>query len=329
MSTFGNFALNLIGSAITEGITGNNTGYYQLGGYNNSVFTCGNNCNSAASEAARINNRADLKAGLIFGGVLAGVLGVSKLIQNSSHIEDVKVSIQAETENLNTELAKLGDGTTVDNYKEKINSNKEIINSFTTAETNHKNKTTELGTVDAKLTTLQSSYDGYTQSIAAAEVILSNPEASDNDKIKAQATKDSALKKQGEIQVEIDQAKQQKTKLEQEIATLAETLKTVGDQIKAMEIPSIEGLDIQAKIIENIILCIDEHKKDLLNGADKSQINRTSDKNFAKLFDSEGNVTEEKVSKRDIRAAIAQFRAASGDDQKVAASKLQKLWECF
>ena len=122
----------------------------------------------------------------------------------------------------------------------------------------------------------------------------------------------------------VDKAENDKALLEQQQRTDLETLKGLQGKIEAMPNKGA-GLDSVAAAIEAKVEQLKELEAAYLEKADGNELNRTSENGFAKLFDTDGNVTASDVKKRDIREAINQFKTAT--DKKAAAQNLKKLWD--
>lgn len=328
MSGFANFALNLIGSAISA--SSYNTGEYynfESMGCAGSIFnSCG--CDGVGmSEAAQKSMRnANLKTGLAVGALGIGALILGKVLSG-----DTKAGLKKElteiNKNINDTLADLGNGATIENYQEKIAANRKVIADVDTANTNFDKKEAELATLN---TTIEKTCAGIKEQesiIKNADTVLANTNATDAERNEARQQKETATTEKTKLEAELAKQIEQKEATETALRELGQNLNGLYEQLKTM-VGSTEQLDLIETQLTGLLTQLAEVEAKFLDKADGKEVTRSSENNFAKLFGENGDVnTGEKVSKRDIREAISQYRTATTDEEKAAAAQtLQKLW---
>lgn len=331
MSQFGNFALNLLGTVVTQAMTGS-TGYYNTGAYNNCIFDQANGCcnNGIAAETQASNRR-------VSWGVIGGIAGFAAiaggtwaLIKNGQDKQEVQQRISTLNQEINAELAKVGNGTTAANYETKISENKKVIADYTATDKAVKERTEKISKVSAEVTAFGNIADAAQREMDTQQAIITSAgnTYTAEQKLEAQnaydvaeAKKKKALEDQGKKQAELE-------KLELDQGTDNQKLTGLKTKYDALSVKTAEEFD---KIGASIKTKLEELKgleAEHLENADGNEFNRKASKNFGNLFvDNSNDVKDEViVSKRDIREAINQYRSTTGEAQKTAFERLQKLW---
>lgn len=324
MSTFGNIALGLLGTALNSTLV-NNTGAYYTGSTCNSIWTNGCDCdNTAANNAAATKAKTGLVAGGVLAGVVALTIGGVKLAQKAQEKGQIAEQIGTLNEEINAELAKVGTDATLDNYKTKIEENKKVLADADALCTKTENRKAEISSLESSLVTINKGVETETQNKANAQAIINDTNSTPEQKAAAQTALLAADAKLADWTAKQAKAENDKALLEQQQKKDLETLRDLQGKIEAMPNKGA-GLDSIAATIEAKVAQLKELEAAYLEKADGNELNRTSEDGFAKLFDTEGNVTASDVKKRDIREAINQFKTAT--DKKAAAQNLKKLWD--
>lgn len=331
MSQFGNFALNLLGTVVTQAMTGS-TGYYNTGAYNNCIFDQANECcnNGIAAETQASNRR-------VTWGVIGGIAGFAAiaggtwaLIKNGQDKQEVQQRVSTLNQEINAELAKVGNGATAADYETKISENKKVIADYTATDKAVKERTEKISKLDGEIKTLgnNASNAQRTMTTQLAIVNSTDPSVSQTQRNAAQIAYDKAkaeydeyIKQQGKKEAEKTLLTQEQEIDELKLGELKEKYEVLS--VKTAEEFDTIGASIKAKLAE-----LKELEAEHLENADGNEFNRKASKNFGDLFDATDKVKDGvTVSKRDIREAISQYRSTTGDAQKTAFTRLQNLWD--
>ena len=331
MSQFGSFALNLLGTVVTQAMT-NSTGNYYTGAYNNCIFDQANGCcnNGIAAETQASNRR-------VTWGVIGGIAGLAAiaggtwaLIKNGQDKQEVQQRISTLNQEITAELKKVGTGATTGNYKAKIDENKKVIADYTATDKAVTERTEKISKLDGVIKTLGENASKALGTMTTQEAIVNStdPNVSETQRAKAQIAYDKAKADYDEF-IRLQSKKEgEKTLLTQAQETDELKLRGLKATYDALSVTTAEEFDAISKSIAGKLAELKELEAEHLENADGNEFNRKASKNFGDLFDATDKVREGvTVSKRDIREAINQYRSTTGDAQKTAFTRLQNLWD--
>ena len=330
MSTFGNLALSLIGTAINGALT-NNTGAYYSGSYNNCIFDQASNCCDNTQQAkAASNNRVTWG---ILGGVLglAGVAGgIYALCKNANAKEEVKIRISTLNTEINAELAKVGTGVTAADYETKISENKKVISDYEVADKTVTTIKKEIADLTPSIESLKQLVQSSSNEMQTQQAIIKDPNKSEPERLAAQTAYDVAKAKYDKFVKDQGEKEAKLAQLVQEEATEQAKLNALKREYDALSVKTAGEFDTIGASIKAKLAELKELEATHLENADGNELNRKASSNYSDLFEAADstevadNVT---VTKRAIREAINQYRTSTGEAQKTAATRLQKLWE--
>lgn len=280
-------------------------------GINNTFGSFGSfNPMSMNGSLFNYNVNYDAMAGMAVANAVLGVTGqaISSSRAEKQAEKQEYANNSKNLENIQNEIEDLKDIVRDDNkVAEEIDS--KYDKNIGTANTNYEN-------LEAKYNKLSGEITGYENDIKDIEKKLAetNPAPTEEEK-KSLTDKKAALeKKKDDTQKMLD-----KINLTEAYQEIEDAKNAKAQAIKDKKAEINERIEKLEKEVEKLQKEVDSYDLDAANG---TKLSRTSDKEYEKLLDNDGNAMKnQRYSKADVKTAVDRFMQAVDDDKKMQAAK--------